>query len=336
MTEGSVVMSNKKQLKKRTVYYFRCQYKNHLRIEINDDLEQMVVNSWNKLNTARKRIFIAGNDKSTVGMFLKRNKVRFKEGNFDCTLFTIGIFEAGASANTILQPTEDHDALEADTIDAPEFSEYLDGEAFVCIYKNHIVCSPTSTLRNSTIQNFISSLLSKGGYENESNLIDIHQIANINKINQIKSEGVKTLTINASLFLESFEHKKDKKIQPATFAEKTYEYLSKVTDLFAIDDTDEELNELDHLNTKLVINLDKRKGIDTEALEKAAKDLIQKEDLDGYAIITKEGNRITNDQIVLKSDVYVAPNGKSVKRENVFGELKKAIEKYNKEGVLEI
>ena len=140
----------KNTLRNRTIYYYRCQFLEHETITVTKNLEQMIIDSWATLDTTSKRTIAGTNGKQLVGMKISADKAKLSYGDKDCTLLSLGMYEAGASANTINKPSVSSTELASETIDAPLDQEYLDGEAFICLFENHLVLSPTDTLTNAS------------------------------------------------------------------------------------------------------------------------------------------------------------------------------------------
>ncbi|HDO1327896.1 TPA: hypothetical protein P2Q98_000740 [Aeromonas veronii] len=332
---------NKEKPKNRTVYYFRCEHRKIDGVQIKISLEEMVKNSWQNLGSTQSRTFDIGEERSVVGMKLTNKIAKLKNGDKPCTLFSVGIYEEGASANTISKPSKSQSELEADTFDAPINHEFLDGEGFVCLYGDHLIISPASNFRASTISSFLERLLFNGGYQQESNIINIQQVANIDVIKTIESEGVSNIVINSALYLSSIEY--IKRIAPNS---KNLSNLDKITklvsgmfDTLRDDDTDSDILEKEGLNARIVISHDGRvSGEHSEQghnhAQKAAM-LLANADVAGYVITTKNGTKLTSEDTVLKYTVKVQRHGKSVNRDKIWERLVEGLEKYEREGVLE-
>lgn len=329
--------TRKKKTKNKTIYYFRCEFG----AEVKDTLESMINAAWYKLNSTKERTFDIGDDRLIVGMKLNNRKAKLSYGNKDCTVLSVGLYEEGASASTIEKPSKSCIELEASTYDAPINKEYLDGEGFICVFGNHLVISPSSTLRAGAINRFLKILLDRGGYSEESNIMDILQIADCNAINTIENEGVSKISINAALYLPTVEYSKrtisNKKIL-STLNKITHTIKSSL-DLLRDDDTDSEILEKDGLNTRIEICHDGRisgTNVDTgqEYIKNTAK-LLASTDVGGYVITTKKGTKLTNENIVLKHTIRVRQHGKSVDREEMWSKLIESLEKYECDGILE-
>ncbi|HFI9757920.1 TPA: hypothetical protein ACGSU0_004793 [Vibrio parahaemolyticus] len=331
----------KEKPKNRTVYYFRCEFAKIDGVKVKDTLEVMTNTAWGKLNSTKERTFYIGEDRSVVGMKLSSRGAKLSHGNRDCTVFSVGLYEEGASANTINKPSAASAELEASTYDAPIDQEFLDGEGFVCILGNHLVMSPAATFRASAINGFLELLLDKGGYAKESGVMDIQQVADIDAVKTIEDEGVSNIVVNAVSYLSTLEY-----IKRMTPREKTSGKLKKITrmvtsmlDILRDDDTDAEILEKEGLNARIVISHDGRaSGADADVGQQHAKStakLLASTDVGGYVITTKNGTKLTNEDTVLKHTVKVKRHGKSVDRDKMWLKLVESLEKYEREGILE-
>lgn len=334
--------AKKEKPKKRTVYYFRCEFAKINDVKVKDTLEVMTNRVWGKLNSTKERTFYIGEDRSVVGMKLSSIRAKLSHGDKDCTIFSVGLYEEGASANTISKPSTVSAELEASTYEAPIDQEFLDGEGFVCILDNHLVISPTATFRSSAINGFLEHLLEKGGYAKESGAMDIQQVADIDAVKTIEDEGVSNIVVNAVSYLSSLEY--IKRVIPR---EKTSGKLKKIThmvtsmlDLLRDDDTDAEILEKEGLNARIVISHDGRtSGDDANVGQQHVKStakLLASTNIGGYVITTKNGTKLTNEDIVLKHTVKVKRHGKSVDRDKMWLKLVESLEKYEREGILEL
>lgn len=331
----------KEKPKNRTVYYFRCEFAKVDGISVKNSLELMANSAWAKLNSTQARTFYLGDDRSVVGMKLSSRRAKLSHGDKDCTLFSVGLYEEGAAANTIDRPSITSAELEASTYDAPVDQEFLDGEGFVCLFGNHLIMSPATTFRATSINTFLALLLTKGGFNHEADVMEIQQVADIDTIKTIEDEGVSNIVVNAVSYLSTLEY--IKRVNPK---EKVSGKLQKITrmvkgvfDVLRDDDTETEILEKEGLNVRVVISHDGRTTGDAADIGHGhAKDtakLLASTDVGGYVITTKSGTKLTNEDTVLKHTVKVKRHGKSVDREQMWLRLVEALENYEREGILE-
>lgn len=335
-------MANKRREKRsRTIYYFRASYTGMDDFVVEHSLEHMVKESWKRLPSSSDRTFLAGNNKNSVGMKLNDAKAPLRVGDEECTLISIGLYEAGASANTIPQPSKLDMEMDVDIHDAPMYQEYLDGEGFACLYGNHIILSPTDTFRHAKISDFINNVISKGGFKNEALHLDIQQIADIDTLNTIQRDGIKSILVNAGAYLASYDYIKrvNPEYQITGFASRLYRMAASALDPLKDDDDPQAILDNENLSTRFVINHNGKiksanSAIGADRLKEAAASLVNTE-LSGYAIITKTDKTITHDEIVLRNKVQVKEHGKSVDREDMWNKLLDVLVKYDRDKILE-
>lgn len=336
-------MSGKKKHKSRnrTIYYFRCNFKPQDGEVIINSLDQMVAASWESLSNSLERTFPVANGRTIVGMKSSYAKARLKSEDNNCIQLSVGLYEEGAPVNTISKPATGEVELEAGTIDAPSLQEYLDGEGFICIYGNHIAMSPSDTLRTGLINNFLESLIRKGGFTNEALALDIQQVADINVVKTLKNEGVKEISLNASVYLNSLSYleRTKRNFTSSSRIEKLSNMAKSWVAPLCDDDTQDEIAAGENLNAKIIISHDGRSFNDSsevgnEKLKNTAISLVDAE-VEGYVIVTKSGKKLKHDEIVLKNSVKVTAHGKSVRREEIWNHLIQSIERYEREGILE-
>ncbi|MFQ2525087.1 hypothetical protein ACK308_16095 [Aeromonas caviae] len=335
-------MANKRAEKRnRTIYYLRASYMCTDGYIVRNSLEDMINLSWQRLPLSANRTFFTGNNKNSVGMKHSISRVPLMRGDSDCTLVSVGLYEAGASANTIQQPSEQDAEINVDIHDAPLHQEYLDGEGFICFYGDHIILSPTDTFRSPKISDFIRNLIGKAGFKDEALRLDIQQIADINIINTIHRDGVKSILINASAYLASFDY--IKRVRPdyqmGGVASKIMNMASSMLDSLKDDDDPQAILDNENLSARITLTHNgkvksENSRIGADRLKEAAAALVDTE-LSGYTIVTKTDKKITHDEIVLRNKVLVKAHGKSVEREDMWNKLVDVLVKYDREGILE-
>ena len=301
----------------------------------------MIIDSWVTLETTSKRTIVGTNGKQLVGMKISADKAKLSYGDKDCTLLSLGMYEAGASANTINKPSVSSTELASETVDAPLDQEYLDGEAFICLFENHLVLSPTDTLRIASIINFLRSLLAKAGYNKEASLVDIQQIANIETFKTIEREGVKNIIINSSAYVSTYQYlaRVDADFEPSSMVKKLKKMALNCIDVLKNYDEDGSISDKENLNARIVLAHDGRSVSDESKagesrLNDTAISLIDS-DMSGYTIVTKKNKKISHEEFVIRDKVRVTEHGKSVKIHEMWAKLISTLERFNKDGYLE-
>ncbi|OOE45137.1 hypothetical protein BZG09_05390 [Salinivibrio kushneri] len=321
------------------MYYFRCEFAMDAQgNKVKGTLESMVERSWSKLNTTDLRTFNIGEDSLLVGMQLSKKTAPLSKGDKPCIVLSIGAYEEDAAASIINKPSTSRTEIQSSTYAPPVNQEYLDDEAFLCIYDDHILISPAAKLRAGAAIRFLEKLLHKGGYKRESTLMDAQQIADMDAIKTIQREGVKNISINAYAYISSIERLKRTNSSHITHLDKLTNWMKSGLDYLRDDDTDADILEKEGLNTRIVISHDGRaSGLHVKDGQKHATDtakLLASSDACGYTITTRSDKKLTHEDTILKSNVNVVPHGKSVDRESMWTELVLCLVNYENQGVL--
>ncbi|HDO1376587.1 TPA: hypothetical protein P2R00_003894 [Aeromonas veronii] len=333
--------SKQAEKRNRTIYYLRASYMCVDEFVIKHSLEHMVNQAWQRLPLSANRTFYAGNNKNSVGMKHSIRRVPLMGGDFDCTLLSVGLYEAGAAANTIPKPSEQDVEINVDIHDAPLHQEYLDGEGFICLFGDHVILSPTDSFRHPKISDFIKNLIGKAGFRDEASRLDIQQIADINIVNTIHRDGVKSILINASAYLSSFDY--IKRVNPEYkvngVVSKIINMASSMLDSLKDDDDPQAILDNENLSARITLTHNgkvksENARVGADRLKDAAAALAET-DLSGYTIVTKTDKKITHDEIVLRNKVLVKAHGKSVQRDDMWNKLVDVLVRYDRERILE-
>lgn len=311
----------------RTIYYYRAETNNKLSKK-GRTFESALVASWNALGAVKNRIY-SHSGKIVFGMDMERKSINTASGNQPCYVFTIGVAEQGAEAS-ILLTSGNKSKLASNIHKAPSGHEYLDGEAFVCVYGNNILVSPCDALRGSIPNRFLRNLLKRAN-DVDQNCFNILQVANVQVLQTVMTEGIKKIDLNASVFMADYEYHKAN-VVANSFPDKLAAKLNGLVDLITPNQQTANLTNYDSLHAKLSISQDMRVSTSNSATEGAAltdnaKELVQS-GLSGFALVTRDGKRITPDKVVMNETITVERYGKSVKTDSIWAALVNQMQKY--------
>ncbi|ENK2316286.1 hypothetical protein AB3A97_003706 [Vibrio alginolyticus] len=311
----------------RTIYYYRAETNNKLSKK-GRTFESALVASWNALGAVKNRIY-SHSGKVVFGMDMERKSINTASGNQPCYVFTIGVAEQGAEAS-ILLTSGNKSKLASNIHKAPSGHEYLDGEAFVCVYGNNILVSPCDALRGSIPNRFLRNLLKRAN-DVDQNCFNILQVANVQVLQTVMTEGIKKIDLNASVFMADYEYHKAN-VVANSFPDKLAAKLNGLVDLITPNQQTANLTNYDSLHAKLSISQDMRVSTSNSATEGAAltdnaKELVQS-GLSGFALVTRDGKRITPDKVVMNETITVERYGKSVKTDSIWAALVNQMQKY--------
>lgn len=307
------------KVKSRTLFYRRVAWTNGLTAS----LEKYITEAHEKLTTTHDRTFSHG-DGEIQGLIVERRK----SGLF----FHLAFYTPHQP--TSLVPFPSH-ARSKDTSQQspPDKHNYLEGDIFFILDQNHIVLCPSGA-RESIALSYINHVLRKTGNEKLLLHFSIEPVAEFDKVKLLQQEGVKSLSLNASLYEATVEYVGRKTTRMNLLHGVTEELLS----LFAKDDNSalQEIGEMENLSVKLEISFDSRKkggALGRERLERTAGMLIA-DDEDGFSIITGNGKRLTANEIRISDKVMLTSHGNSVFRVSACDALEKYLEDLKDSGML--
>ncbi|EGQ7916823.1 TPA: hypothetical protein NGR42_001015 [Vibrio parahaemolyticus] len=312
----------------RTIYYYRAETNNKLSTK-GRTFESALVASWNALGAVKKRIY-SHSGKIVFGMDMEKKSINTSSGSQPCYVFTIGVAEKGAEASILNVTSGNKSKLASNIHKAPSGHEYLDGEAFVCVYGNNILVSPCDALRGSIPNRFLRNLLKRAN-DVDQNCFNILQVANVQVLQTVMTEGIKRIDLNASVFMADYEYHKAN-VVANSFPDKLAAKLNGLVDLITPNQQTANLTNYDSLHARLSISQDMRVSTSNSATEGAAltdnaKELVQS-GLSGFALVTRDGKRITPDKVVMNETITVERYGKSVKTDSIWAALVNQMQKY--------
>lgn len=266
-------------------------------------------------------------------------------------LFQIASYVPGQATSAIQESSQSTTTSGITEVPAPVGNNFLDGDVFVFINGNNVIVLQ-SGVRESVALNYFSKMLDKNGYTDASISLEFHGIAKEDKVKMIKSQGVKSIELEASLYEASImqlgketEKKRETKIVdlPGAVAETLMQ-------VFAKDKTLKEISEKENVNIKLSISFDgkeARKKVNKEdtafgvvgksRLEKASELIIKEsvdEDYEGFTIVTGDNNRIKSGEIVVSDNYRVRTFGNSLDKDDAFQKLQEYFAQLQHRGTL--
>jgi hypothetical protein len=208
----------------------------------------------------------------------------------------------------------------------------MDGDAFLYIVGDH-VCICSTFLRDGLLQRFFFELFKKAKIRADSNRFELFKIASISKLKLIHAQRIKEVEIRASVFKASQMYSRRK-----SHATGILGAVARLYRVFVGASESDVTN--DSLRVQLVLKTDERSpqhiSLGEKRIESIAEDLVNnKESGDDFVIITKSGQRITQDEIFIKTKVRIDKKGKSVDKLKTFSALKTCYTEMNAAGIFE-
>lgn len=275
------------------------------------DLEWCIRDAHAKLKTVDERtIGYSG----TLTMSAKQKNARADgKGGLLLHLVTESPGEAASVVPKVPARTTD---LDLKTEEPPADGEWLDGDAFVFVKGNHL-CFCSTGIRDGAINWYLHELFKKAQIRRDSSRFDLLKAADITKLRLLHSQGVKEIEIKAMVTraVANYEKRKATTYGAAGAAGKFLRTIWQA------------LNDYTNGSLKLILSLkvDKRFGgvkLGEKRIEKLADDIVKSaEKGDDFSIITKTGQRITHNEIFIRSKVLIQSEGKTVDRDKAWNEL---------------
>lgn len=212
------------------------------------------------------------------------------------------------------------------TVAPPADCEFMDGDTMVLVAGNHgIICS--SGLHEKHAERYMCRIIEIAGIELHAEKFSLCKTADVNKVALIRSQGVKSISLNASLYSATLDH-----IERTTVSKKLRAGIAdQVLALLRKDQEQIDLEQAENLNVKLTLSFDRRKNgaaFGREKLESLAKKMVEEDD-DGFMIETLSGESVKSDDIILRKKISLPKFGKTVycgdawqEMENYYLELK--------------
>ena len=213
----------------------------------------------------------------------------------------------------------------------PADGEWLRGDAFLFINGDHL-CLCSTDIRDGAINLFLHEFFKKAHLRRDSAFFDLQKIADVGKLKFLHSQGVKELEINAMLYKATAEHTKRKnEVIGSLGAVGKYlkSVLGKPNDVTP-----------DALKVSVSLRVDRRfrkeLSVGYKTIENLAANVISHSGKnDDYSILTKTGQRISPDEIFIKTKVRIDKEGNTIDRDKAWRELQYFYESLKRSGAVE-
>ena len=237
----------------------------------------------------------------------------------------------GGGASLVPHGTPTTHELDLAVVDPPVGGEWLDGDAYLYVNGDH-VCLCTTGIRDGAVVGYFYALFQKAHLSGQSIQFLLAKVANISKLKMLHAQGVEELEIRGTLYKVTADYHKRKGHFPGALG-----HLGKFAKHLLGKPHD--VNQ-DGLRVYIGLYADRRSkkhlSIGYKTLETLAADVVKhgiKDD--DYVIVTKSGQRISPDEIFMKSTVLIEKEGKTVQRDKAWKELTNFYDELKNSGVLE-
>jgi len=327
------------QVKVKRLFYRRATWTTQGK----ETLENILKVSHDKYNTTSDRTF---DGPYGTEIQCARYVYKGKIGLF----FQIASYVPGQPTTAIQESSSTSIKSDISEVIAPVGNNFLDGDVFLLVKDNNVILLQSGSRENVAL-NYMTKMLEKNSYTNASMSLEFQSIAKEDKVKMIKTQGVKSIELNTSLYEASLMHleKQEENVKRET---KIFNLPGAVAEtlkqVFAKDKTLSEINEKENVNIKLSISFDGKEAmkhrkdagfgkIGKSRLEKTSEMIIKEylaEDVDGFTIITGDNNKITSDEIVISDNYRIKTLGKSLYPPDAFDKLEEYYFQLKDRGIL--
>ncbi|HEV2161974.1 MAG TPA: hypothetical protein VGR52_07065 [Stellaceae bacterium] len=237
----------------------------------------------------------------------------------------------GEAASVVPKRSQVSDEVRVGITKAPANTEFMDGDAFVYVRGNDL-CMCSTGMQDATVRYFLQALFRKAKMREELTQFDLMKVADIPAIKLLQSQGVKEIEVRSTLFAASASFNRRKSHAQGVVG-------AAAKQLKALFGSEHDVTD-DAITVALALKMDRRrtKGLKLgeKRIDTLGTDLIKNQEAsDDYVIITKTGQRITPDEISIRSKVLIDAVGKSVDRDKAWKELNAFYKTFEESGALE-
>jgi len=322
-------MGKRPEAKTKQLYYRRATWADQGKITLEDILRE----AHELFKTTSERTF-----EWNYGAEIRCARY-VQNGNIGI-FFQIGSCIPGQSASIIEKSSSVKSESGIHEVIAPDGNDFLDGDIFLFVSKNDVILLP-SGLRENTAIGYICKIIEKTNNKKIIHTFDLQKIAKIDIVKTIKDQGVKSIELNTSLYEASLMHLERERGENESEARVFNLYgvmANAIKDLFRKDDTYKDIAEKENLNIRISVSFDgkearrRKKDPDFGALgrsrlKKVSEKIVHESEdgsHDGFTIITGDGLKIQQDEIVVSEKSRIKTFGNSIDFQDAF----KKIEEY--------
>lgn len=323
-------MAGKKpEFKNKKFYYRRAKWDGQGK----NTLQKLLEDAHKQLDTVGKRTFEVSTGAEIKG-------ANFKDDNG--LYLQIASYVPG-EATSIIDKDKAAKVSNVAAQSAPAGKDYLDGDIFVYIKGNHVILCPSGA-REKVVELYIWHVLRACNHKEIAKTFELDKVAKASKLKMIRDEGVKEVDLDTSLYEASLIHLDKGKPKVSSLKKAVADQLSAI---FGKDKELKDIKEKENLNLKISIKFDGMEArrhskephfgdAGRKRLEKTAEQVIEefeKDDENGFVIVTGANNRITSEEIRVSDSFRVKTLGKSLSRESAWQKLNEYYDRLNADGV---
>ena len=225
-------------------------------------------------------------------------------------------FEAGTGA-AVIGNLELQSQNLVDEVDPPKNNEFIKSQLFLICSKNNIAwISNNRVLRQGSVTSILTNLLSKFCPGHPTPKLFLTAPVNPVAFDKLMKEGIKQIELKSTAFKQQLEYAKNGGQVPATLCS-----MLKKGDI-----SDEDIKASANLRQQIILSPGRHWEKTKVILEKITNSLVNDDDVDGFAIRTKGGDRLTSEKMTISGEVSTLGNSQTLNTEKTFKVLKPAFQ----------
>lgn len=225
---------------------------------------------------------------------------------------------------SVVPTTGNVPAADLELLAAPQGTEFLDGELMLLVANNDVaICR--SGLSERAFNSYIQQLAQRAGIPNGVSSFELLKRADIDKLEMVRREGIKKVSMNSVVSAMSANHLERQSIRK-TVLNDLWE------DMKAILNIDRDIDEdAENLKVEVLFTFDKRNGtvLDQRQIATLAQRMLADDEDEGFVIETLSGKKLRANDVVLSKPARLRAYGKSVSHRDAWASLREFWEEIN-------
>ncbi|MCI0430417.1 MAG: hypothetical protein L0210_07740 [Rhodospirillales bacterium] len=257
--------------------------------------------------------------------------IKQKEHHAGGILVHLTVETPGESASVVPHAAPKASEVDLKTEKPPADGEWLDGDAFLYVRSDHL-CMCTTGLHDGAIRFILHELMQKAKLGKDATAFELMKVADMGKVQMLHAQGVAELEIRGTLYKATADYHK-RKGEPQGGLGAIGKYFKLLLQR-EHDVTPDGLRVI--IGLKVDKRFSKQISVGYKTIETLAAQTVNKhndKDYD-YVIVTKTGQRITPDEIFMRTTVEIEADGKTVQREKAWKELVRFYDSLRESGAL--
>lgn len=300
------------------------EYRRAFFLDGSHDLEQLVRQSWQTLETQTDREIIS-NDISTSAL---------RSGDYDDRGFSIHCARYTDGQGVGIIPTEPATEVEVGEHPPPPNENFLSSDMMALFRGNHLICLNCGVNAGS-LSSYLQQLFHKANFTEATYQFELLRIGNPDTIALIHEAGVKSVDLNVDIAEATAGELLEDDRDDGPIAGIASRVGNAIVAITGRDENLEQLQTAEKGTVKISINVPNR---DVEAakrgLDGVAVEVVQNEEIDGYVIHLRNGATIKPNEIAVRKRVGIDTMANSVDLSQAWNEMATFMDELEQSGQL--